>query len=112
MASLKVLDKENDLSFDMCVLDSIPLNNNATLESLVATISFLTEDIQGTQDAEQVAKKGTIQKPKRFAVPLSPKQIKSLSTKFVHKKMQIQQNWQFAFSLVGYRRETGVLQLR
>ena len=87
MACLEVLDKENDLSFDMSVLDSIPLNNYATLDCLEATISFLTEDIQYTQDAEQVAKKGTMQqKPKRFAVPLSTKQIESLSTEFVPQK--------------------------
>ena len=93
MASLEVLDKENDLSFDMSVLDSIPLNNSATLDSLEATISFLMEDIQHMQDTEQVAKKGTTQKPKRFAVPLSTKQIESLSTKFVPKKTANSTKW-------------------
>ena len=93
MASLEMLDKENDLSFDVSILDSIPLNNSATLDSLEATFSFLTEDIKPMQDAEQVAKKGTTQKPKRFAIPLSTKQIESLSTKFVLKKTADSTKW-------------------
>ena len=40
---LELVDKENDLFFDVSVLDSIPLNDSATLDSLEATLYFLTD---------------------------------------------------------------------
>ena len=81
------------MSFDISVLDSIPLNDSATLDSLEATISFLTEDIQHTQDVKQLANNETLQRPKRFAVLLSIKQIESLSTKFVPKMTADSTKW-------------------
>ena len=60
------------------------------MDSLKATISFLTEDIEHTQDAELAAKKGTMQKTKCFAE----------STK-----------WAIHIFAIGYWRETGVSQL-
>ena len=81
---LEPLDKENDLFFYVSVLDSIPLSDSATLDSLEATLSFLMDEIHN-QGAEP-AKEGAKQKPKRFAASLSTKQVESVSTKFVPKK--------------------------
>ena len=94
MTSFAVLEKENDPSFDISMLDNIPSNSIATLDSLETTISFLTENIQHTQDTEQLANSEP-EKPKRFAVPLSDKQIESISTKFVPKKTADSTKWAF-----------------
>ena len=42
----ELLDKENSLSFDLSLLDCIPLNEDDNLDSVEATICFLTDGIQ------------------------------------------------------------------
>ena len=80
----ELLDKENGLSFDLSLLDCIPLNEDDNLNSVEATIGFLTDGIQkNPEEAEhtKATKMENKQKGKRFATPLSTKQIESLSMK-------------------------------
>ena len=42
----ELLDKENGLSFDLSLLDCILLNEDDNLDSVIATIGFLTDGIQ------------------------------------------------------------------
>lgn len=92
----ELLDKENDLSFDLSFLDSIALNEESKLDSVEATITFLTDGIKKIPDEAEhtkAIKKESKQKGKRFATPLSTKQIESLSTKLVPKKTSDSTKW-------------------
>ena len=42
----ELLDKENDLSFDLSLLGCILLNEDSDLDSVEATISLLIDEIQ------------------------------------------------------------------
>ena len=87
-------EKENDLSFDASLLDCIPLNEHATLDNIEATISFLTNGIETHEEpVTKIPRKGDTQKSKRFAAPLSSKQIEYLSTKIVPKKNADSTKW-------------------
>ena len=45
----ELLDKENDLSFDLSLLDCILLNEDSDLDSVEATISLLIDEIQNRE---------------------------------------------------------------
>ena len=85
----ELLDKENDLSFDLSLLDCILLNEDSNLDSVEATISFLIDEIQNQESEHtKASKRESKQKSKHFAAPLSTKQIinEYLSTKLVPPK--------------------------
>ena len=84
----ELLNKENDLSFNLSLLDCILLNEDSNLDSVEATISFLIDEIQNRESEHtKVSKRESKQKGNlRFAVPLSTKQIEYLSTKLVPPK--------------------------
>ena len=42
----ELIDKENDLSFDLSLLDYILLNEDSNLDSVEATFSLLIDEIQ------------------------------------------------------------------
>ena len=81
----ELLDKENDLSFDLSLLDCILLNEDSDLDSVEATISLLIDEIQNRESEHtKASKRESKQKGNlRFAAPLSTKQIEYLSTKLV-----------------------------
>ena len=80
----ELLDKENDLSFDLSLLDCILLNEDSNLDSVEATISLLIDEIKNRESEHtKASKRESKQKGNlRFAAPLSTKQIEYLSTKW------------------------------
>ena len=111
MASyFELLDKENDLSFDLSLLDCIPLNEDGNLDSVKATISFLTDEIQNQEpEHTKSSKRESNQKGKCFATPPSTKQL--FPPSLCPKNHQILPNGQLAFSHIDAMREMGVLRL-
>ena len=111
----ELLDKEIDLSFDLSLLDCILLNEDSNLDSVEATISYLIDEIQNQKSEHtKASKRESKQKSKRFAAPLSTKQIEYLS--MIHqacapKKHQILPNGQLAFCQIGAMRSMGVVLL-
>ena len=88
-AIFELLNKENDLSFNLSLLDCILLNEDSNLYSVEATISLLIDEIQNRESEHtKASKRESKQKGNlRFAVPLSTtKQIEYLSTKLVPPK--------------------------
>ena len=46
VVTFELLNKENDLSFNLSLLDCILLNEDSNLDSVEATISLLIDEIQ------------------------------------------------------------------
>ena len=89
IVTFELLNKENDLSFNLSLLDCILLNEDSNLDSVEATISLLIDEIQNRESEHTKASKREskyIEGNLRFAAPLSTKQIEYLSTKLVPPK--------------------------
>ena len=88
IVTFELLNKENDLSFNLSLLNCILLNEDSNLDSVEATISLLIDEIQNQESEHtKASKRESKQKGSlRFAAPLSTKQIEYLSTKLVPPK--------------------------
>ena len=57
----ELLDKENDLSFNLSLLDCILLNEDSNLDSVEATIIFLIDEIQNQESEHtKASQKGKV----------------------------------------------------
>ena len=88
MASLEMLDKENDLSFDISILDSIPLNNSATVYGQRFLFLRRTSNPRRMLNTWNHTEAQTFCNP-----PFHETNRESLSTKFVPKKTADSTKW-------------------
>ena len=111
---LELLDKENDLSFDLSFLDSIALNEESKLDSVEATITFLTDGIQKFQMKLNILRPQKRKASRRANVLLHHSLQNRLSLfqpNLCPKKHRILPSGQFVFSQIGAMKEMGVRRL-
>ena len=110
----ELLDKENSLSFDLSLLDCIPLNEDDNLDSVEATICFLTDGIQ-----KKSRRKLNTLRPQKWKISRRAnisllhflRNRLNLFPFLCPEKHLILPSGQLAFLQIGAAREMGVLQL-